>query len=608
VSYIVTCSQGHRIVADGLEGKRVRCPRCQEVVAIPRRSPSPGPEPAAAAAAAPAEEMVLPRLRATAAAGASKPKPGASGDPKKNPKKKPRDATDRAESIFGLLTSVPGLRYVVIVGLILAVGWLISIPFRGYQQSGALLEKYKEILFNVSGGDSTHERVSSPVIRGKVAIFSQPSGSKYFNGTSSRGPISLSPLTSDLPMNLQATVDDPFVTLIVVNSSMDFDSKTFVETKNGKPVANGRKVTGGIRREAEVQVFYKGPGFLARGGSRRIGTATADKISSEAEAFTAPGLNSPVMKWVLSLPKSPVLTMKAHAKVLGDHSGSVRSLAFDPNGAWLASGGEDGAIRFWDPRQPGQSARPELNSPGGELDAVLASGLKPWIAARVKPRGAAVAPDLCDVIVWDLTNGQVLRQIPQAGAPVRFDPDGLSLWTGKGRFDVATGERLFEQQSGVIVAFNPNLSSYVVAASENRLTLIDRANGDRAVWSHMFEQPRAALFLPDGQSLAVVSKPTISVVELAQGNTVAEGISYPPNESSDAVAISPDGRRVAIRRSHAPILIYDLASRSEIACLEYAGSKDDFESEMAFSPDGTRLAVGNHRGTVRLWAVPSNSR
>jgi WD40 repeat protein len=47
------------------------------------------------------------------------------------------------------------------------------------------------------------------------------------------------------------------------------------------------------------------------------------------------------------------------AQSLSGHNGAVTSLAFDPQGRLLASGGEDGALKIWDSRRGWELARLE---------------------------------------------------------------------------------------------------------------------------------------------------------------------------------------------------------------------------------------------------------
>ncbi len=69
-----------------------------------------------------------------------------------------------------------------------------------------------------------------------------------------------------------------------------------------------------------------------------------------------------------------------------------------------------------------------------------------------------------------------------------------------------------------------------------------------------------------------------------------------------AIALSPDGTRVACSRGNIAVVL-DATTGTAITSL---GGQTDFVQSIAWSPDGKKLAVGSH-GQVRLWTVATDS-
>jgi len=117
----------------------------------------------------------------------------------------------------------------------------------------------------------------------------------------------------------------------------------------------------------------------------------------------------------------PDLPDPALRRSLVGHVGPVTALAISPDGAWLASGGVDKAVRVWTAATG--DLRFEFKGHGGTISTLAISPNMAWLASGSDDRAA---------IVWDLSSGRQVARLARHQDSVHaidFSPDSKWLVT-----------------------------------------------------------------------------------------------------------------------------------------------------------------------------------
>jgi WD40 repeat protein/transcriptional regulator with XRE-family HTH domain len=274
---------------------------------------------------------------------------------------------------------------------------------------------------------------------------------------------------------------------------------------------------------------------------------------------------------------APYASHPGELGLLSGHTDALTSLAFSPDSTLLASASADGTIRLWDVAGERPRGIP-LPSRGGIVD-VLAFSAQGTLAAGSEDG---------TIRLWDVWRRRALGA-PLAGhtggvSSLAFSPDGGHLASGT--------------TSGTIAL-------WAVPHQRPPTTLL--ASGLGAVYGLSVS--------PDGQTLAASSGDgTLRLWDLPHRRlrtTIAAG------GTASNVAVSPDGSLLAVGAgSNIPFAgpygtvndvwsVYDPASGR----LRYEPPWPQVGvNRLAFSPDGTLLALAGVDGTLQFWAVPRQAQ
>ena len=269
--------------------------------------------------------------------------------------------------------------------------------------------------------------------------------------------------------------------------------------------------------------------------------------------------------------------------------GTLGKIHFSPDGSRLAVSSSIG-IWFYDPQTGkelgllrhtnGVSPFAFVYSPDGNT---IASGSTSEMIVLTGTREARLPSTAGNTVqLWDAITGKkrtTLRLQTQRAASIVYSPDGKTIATARQRdntvylWDAVTGE------------------------SKGTLERV----GTGSVQSFMYA--------PDGKTIATAGGWTDNVVQLWDAHTGAHKTTFSGHTKPvNSVVYSPDGSSIASGSKDGTIRLWDVATGKHEATLKHGGWTHFLFpwlnppiNVVAYSPDGSTVAVASIDSKVRLW-------
>ncbi len=287
-------------------------------------------------------------------------------------------------------------------------------------------------------------------------------------------------------------------------------------------------------------------------------------------------------------------------KTLTGHSETVFSVAYSPDGRYLASGSKDKTIKIWE-----VATGKGLRTLTGHSGVVL--------SVAYSPDGRYLASGSQDktIKIWEVATGKVrtLTGHYMTFWSVAYSPDGRYLASGSSDktikiWEVATGKELrtLTGHSMTVwsVAYSPD-GRYLASGSwDKTIKVWDVVTGTelRILTGHS-SGVFSVVYSPDGRYLASGSyDKTIKIWEVATGRELRTLTGH--SSWVKSVVYSPDGRYLASGSYDKTIKIWEVATGKQLRTLN---GHSDWVNSVVYSPDGRYLASGSADKTIKIWRV-----
>lgn len=287
------------------------------------------------------------------------------------------------------------------------------------------------------------------------------------------------------------------------------------------------------------------------------GGVTSVAFSPDGRLLASASTDHTVLLWSLRARKPQ--------NMLQGHTGPVTAVAFSPDGTVLATGADDATVRLWNPRT-------------GVLQQTLTGHTKEVRAVAFSPDGATLASGAADgtVRLWQSATGALLRILsghPRGVASVAFAADSATVTVG---LTAAQGqEALWHWEVTTGTSHKGFRDPERVPRDGALRPLVSWPSGDTVAWGV-------------GDDIKLGTLPAYRVTKTLEGH----------REDVMALAVSPDGRRLASGAFDTTVMLWDLATYEQIHTL--SGHLLQVKA-LAFSPDGQLLASASADRTIRLW-------
>jgi WD40 repeat protein len=292
-------------------------------------------------------------------------------------------------------------------------------------------------------------------------------------------------------------------------------------------------------------------------------------------------------------------------RVLRGHRRAVRAAAFAPGDpATLATSGDDGTVRLWNPGT-GQNWATLTGHRGGVL------------CLAFSPDGGQLVTGGRDgsLCLWDVAMQRPLDELPLFGGPVAalaFAPDGGGVLAAPrdlsalgGPFDLVVwrfaGGSAFEVlpwRAPVVALAADAVGGVLAVADETREVALCGEDLRRCEAPRFAQRVRGLAVAPGGRVLAVAAG---KVAEVCDATTGARRSTCKGHRAEvRAVAFGPGGRTLLTGSADRTVRLWDTASGRGLAAWEWALGP---VRTVAYAPDGMTAAAGGDKPDVVVWDV-----